>query len=180
MFLYFSIDEELQMKAALILSEVAQKYEWPGVLLDCPFLIRFILSAYKNARTQPNHRSSIFENPYSGSRFLKLLLRMSAADKSVAGKLVNEGGLAEISAVYQMDPNGRDADGGYLYFEVLYATEILANILQAENGKPLKRVRRERDLRAGVVLNILYYRFKICALYFEFQFHSLMTTKCQI
>ena len=150
------------------------------LLTDCPFLIDFLLNSYEDARTQPDHRTSLFASRYSGPQFLKLLVVLSAADKSVAVKLVNECGIAEIYAAVQMDPNGRDADGGYLYFEVLYGTETLCNILLAENGRHVKRILRDRELLAGIPFNILISRLKVSALRVAFRNHSLKTTKSQL
>ena len=89
-------------------------------------------------------------------------MKLSAADESAAERLVCEDGLAEISAAVQMDPNGRDVAGEYLYFEVLYGINTLYNILVAENYRHVARVREEGEILTGIRMNILSLSHAFC------------------
>ncbi len=142
------------MKAMEILSQFVTSDECKSLIRECPTVIPFALSAFRNARQQADRRTTLFSSRYPGDQFLKLLKNLSAADDDVAERLLAADGLTEISAAVQMDPNGRDAGGLYLYLEVLYGTETLWHILLAENGKHVPRVCKERDLLAGILTNL--------------------------
>ena len=118
------------------------------LLIECPALVQLVVSGYRNARIQPNHRSTLFDSRLEDHRFLKILRDLSFADDSVSDRLVCDEVLTEISAAVQMDPN-RCVQGVYLYWDVFFGADTLFHMLLADGGRHVPRVRRERDILAG-------------------------------
>jgi len=137
------------MLSLCILSEFMSGEECRSLFRECPTVVPFALRACRDARSRTDRRASFSGASYCCTPLLKLLRILAEAEEAVAERLVCEDGLAEISAALQMDPNCC-LKGVCLFFDVLYGTETLWHILNAEQEKHVPRVRRERAIITGI------------------------------
>jgi len=147
--LKFCSHVEMQMITLCILSEFVMAVECRYLIRECPTVVPFTIAAYRNARSQLDHRTALYTFSYDSFSLIRLLWNLIFADESVVERVVDEGGLADISAAFQMDPN-LYVPGGSLLNDGLFGIQTLFQILVAEKGKHVERVRRDRDLLAGV------------------------------
>ena len=152
MYLKFKSQEDLQMLSLCILSEFMSGEECRSLFRESPTVVPFALRACRDARSRPDHRASFSVASYCCTPLLKLLRILAEAEESVAERLVCEDGLAEISAAIQTDPNCC-LQGVCLFLDVLYGTETLWHILNAEKEKHVPRVRSERSIFTGIQMN---------------------------
>jgi len=131
----------------LVLFESAEKCS--ELLAESPEMLQFCVQNYRDARSQPNRRSCMFSVVYGAVPFLKLLSVLCAASETVCSEFLLVGGLDDLRAALDLDPNGRDSEGNSFYFEVRTASEFLLQILLAENGRHVQTVLADPEISKG-------------------------------
>ena len=110
----------MDAEIAFVLSEFMDSTEFKSVLRKCRGLIKLIVSAYRNARSQPDKKCRLFIYRFKSWSLIKILTNFAFTDESATENLVCKVVLAEIAATLQMNPNERVAEVQYLYWEVKY------------------------------------------------------------
>ena len=112
-------------------------------------MIPFLMQNYREARLQPDLFTVKFSTRYSAEHFLQVLRAFSAASDSVCSEVVRLGGLRELAAALQMDPNGK-VQG--MYCIVLHSVFTVWHILLAGQTED---VRKDPDIPNGTPLSLI-------------------------
>ena len=140
---------EIKFNALTILALYVSSDECRELTSEQPEMISFLLQNYREARLQPDLRTVKFNTRYGVPQFLLVLRAFSAASDSVCDELVRLGGLRDLAASLQMDPNGK-VQGKFLYFIVLNCAFTVWHILLAGHTE---EVRKDPDIPNGTPQN---------------------------
>ena len=152
-FFCFCRSQEIKFNALQILSQYVTSDECRELTVEQPQMIPFLLQNYKEALQQPDFRTVKYNTRYGAEQFQEVLCAFSAASDSVCSEVVRLGGLCELAAALQMDPNGI-LEGLYLYFYVLNSSFTVWHILLAGHTG---EIRKDPDIPNGTPLFLLSY-----------------------
>ena len=141
---------EIEFSAFSLLVQFAPEEKWSDLIAESPELVEFCVKNYRNARSQSSRRTTNLRTEYSADTFLALLSALCAASPTVCSEFVRLRGLEELRVALHIDPNGTSSKGDSVYFEVLCASQILLQILLAENGRHVETVIADPKISKGV------------------------------
>ncbi len=150
---------EIKFNTLQVMSLFVTAEECRELVSDSSEILSFCIEIYQNARSQPNRRTNKFDTYYSATAILHLISSFCAASTLVCREFLRLDGLAELRSALLLDPNGKDSEGGAFYGEILPASEILWQILLAENGRHVPAVRADPDIPNGTVYHSDFHVF---------------------
>ncbi len=134
---------KIEFNAFSVLVQFATAEQSSELIAESPELVEFCVQNYRDARSQSNRKSS--------PEFFDLLSALCAASPTVCCEFVRIGGLAELRAALDLDPNGSDSEGYIFFYEVLYGSQILLQILLAEHAQHVETVKADPHFLEGSI-----------------------------
>ena len=134
---------KIEFAAFSVLVQFATAEECRELLAESRELVEFCVQNYRDARSQPNRKSS--------PKFFEVLSVLCAASETVCSEFVQVGGLDDLRAALDLDPNGSDSEGYSFFYEVLYGSQILLQILLAEHAQHVETVKADPHFLEGSI-----------------------------